>query len=133
MLTKCCKTLLTLALMMSVTVPEVSMSIRTQEQWDQYTKDAHEYRESYRKLRDNNKDFVQMSLSEIFRDKQVYQLAKAASECELSKIQKLLEQGVDINAKGLNGLTPLLAGLNCYKAFVYMLEHGADPNAVFFL
>lgn len=132
LITRQFKTALALILVVAFTLPEIVLSKRTKEQWDQYYKDAHEYRESYRKFRDNNKGFAQMSLSEIFEDKDVCKLAKAASKCQLDKIEKLLDQGTDINAKGLNGITPLTAGLNCYKAFLYMLERGANPNAVFY-
>lgn len=110
-------------------LPEIGMSKRSDKQWDIYYRDALEHRLKVQSIRDSQKGFLQMSLKELFKDKQARELAKAASKCKLKQMQKMLDQGVDINTEGTNGATPLLPAFNCYKAFKFLLERGANPNA----
>jgi ankyrin repeat protein len=74
-----------------------------------------------------------MSLDTLFSDPQVRALAKAAAAGNISKIDKLVEQGVDVNARGKNGGTPLFWALKHenIKGFSKRLILGADPNVLY--
>jgi len=72
-----------------------------------------------------------MSLETMFPDSRVRALAKAAGRGQIGKIDKLVDQGVNVNARGTGGATPLFWALRNVKGFRRLLELGADPNAVF--
>lgn len=72
-----------------------------------------------------------MSLKTMFPNHQVQALAKAAGKGDVKKIDKLVAEGVDVNARGTQGATPLYWALHSYKGFKRLLELGADPNVVF--
>jgi ankyrin repeat protein len=65
-----------------------------------------------------------------FMDEQLADLAAAAAAGRTAKMQKLLDQGVDINARGEGGMTVLCWALlrNSKPGFLFLLEHGANPN-----
>lgn len=67
----------------------------------------------------------------MFSDPEVAKLAKAAARGDVSTIDKLVDAGVDVNAKGEDGMTPLIFAYrkNSKKGFLRLLERGADPNA----
>jgi uncharacterized protein len=66
----------------------------------------------------------------LFEDSRVVALAEAAERGDLQKIDALLAQGVDVNTKGKDGITPLAwAMIARNKAgFQRLLQKGADPN-----
>ncbi len=72
-----------------------------------------------------------MSLEIMFPDPQVRALAKAAGRGRIRKIDELFGRGVDVNARGTSGATPLFWAMKNAKGFRRLLELGADPNAVF--
>lgn len=65
-----------------------------------------------------------------FKNPDVRSLANAAKREDISAIDKLVAKGVDVNARGAYGVTPLLFAIERKKkaAFKRLLEHGADPN-----
>lgn len=74
-----------------------------------------------------------MSLETMFPDPQVRALAKASGKGDLNKIEALVQQGVDVDARGFRNATPLFWAMreSNIKGFKKLLEFGADPNVVF--
>src|SRR5262245_9531972 len=72
-----------------------------------------------------------MSLETMFPDERVRELARAAGRGDLSRIDELVAEGVDVNARGTSNAVPLYRALRSYRGFVHLLELGADPNVVF--
>lgn len=74
-----------------------------------------------------------MSLETMFKDLKVRALAKAAGNGRIKTVEKLVSQGVDVNARGKKGVTPLFYSLrnSNLKGFNKLLELGADPNIIF--
>ena len=70
---------------------------------------------------------------EYFTDPQIVALCKAIEKEDIPEIDRLVAEGADVNARGKDGMTPLLwaypAGEN---ALEQILEHGADPNTQYF-
>jgi ankyrin repeat protein len=81
--------------------------------------------------RDRETVVSMMSLRTMFPDESVRALARAAGNGNLSRIDELIEAGVDINARGTSGATPLYWALRNRSGFEHLLERGADPNVVF--
>ncbi len=54
-----------------------------------------------------------MSISEVFSDPKAAKLAKAACGGDTSRIATLIAEGVDVNAKGQDGIVPLFYALKC--------------------
>lgn len=73
-----------------------------------------------------------MSLETMFPDERVRALAKAAGKGRLKTIDKLIAEGVDVNAQGKGNATPLFWALrnSSKKGFEKLLTLGADPNAL---
>jgi ankyrin repeat protein len=63
---------------------------------------------------------------------QVGKLADAAGRGDTKEMQRLVSQGVLVNGVGQRAMTPLLwaLGKRNMTGFVWLLEHGADPNLV---
>jgi ankyrin repeat protein len=72
-----------------------------------------------------------MSLETMFPDLQMRALAKAAGDGNIRKIEQLVKEGVSVNARGTQGVTPLYWARRNYKGFKRLLELGADPNVVY--
>lgn len=70
------------------------------------------------------------SADEFFSDPRVAGLAEAAARGNTRRVEELLKDGVDINTKGKDGMTPLLfTMLELGKTgYQQLLERGADPN-----
>jgi ankyrin repeat protein len=68
--------------------------------------------------------------SEMFPDATVRALAEAAERGDVRGIDRLLKQGVDVNATGRFGVTPLWWAIRTHNraSFAYLLAHGAQPN-----
>jgi ankyrin repeat protein len=71
-----------------------------------------------------------MAPSDYFVDKGVVALSEAAASGRSDVVTKLLAQGVNVNARGKDGMTlVILALLNQDKrGFECLLQHGAEPN-----
>lgn len=67
---------------------------------------------------------------DYFEDPQLVALCKAIEANDLSTVERLLSAGVDVNARGIANVTPLLWAFpgNHIERFRLLLEHGADPN-----
>ena len=70
--------------------------------------------------------------SDFYSDKKVIDLIFAAANGNIKRVDKLVADGVDVNAVGKDSYTPLLAALTKKnkKGVLRLLEHGADPNIV---
>ena len=77
-----------------------------------------------------NDGIAKMKADDFFPSAPVVALAEAAARSRVEEINKLLDQEVDANAAGKDGMTPLLwALLNDSKVgFRSLLQHGAKPN-----
>ena len=75
----------------------------------------------------------QMSLRALFPDSETRTLAAVAGRGRVQQIETLVAQGVDINARGSRGATPLYWPLRRgnVAGFKELLEQGADPNAIY--
>lgn len=85
------------------------------------------------KRRQGQELIIHMPLKTMFPNPQDRALAEAAGKGRLTKLEELVKQGVDVNARGTNGATPLFWALrrSNLKGFTRLLELGADPNLVF--
>jgi ankyrin repeat protein len=72
----------------------------------------------------------QMKVSNVFENKYVQELIKAAEKGDLNEVNSLQAVGVDINTQGKEGVTPLLWLLlqQDKRGFETLLKAGADPN-----
>ena len=72
------------------------------------------------------------SAADYFEDPQVVALCNAIEANDVHEIDRLVDAGADVNAKGKGNMTPLLWAFpdNKLKRFTRLLEHGADPNVV---
>lgn len=70
------------------------------------------------------------SAEELFRNKKVLALVKAAESGDIKTIDRLVQEGVDVNSRGKSGATPLLRALvsRNKEGFKALLKHGADPD-----
>ncbi len=85
------------------------------------------------------RESVGLSLNKLFRHADNYfdreediALVKAVAKGNPDKIEKCIQNGGNVNAVGREGFTPLLWAhtKSSKKGFVYLLQHGADPNLV---
>ncbi|UXK08876.1 hypothetical protein N5094_01105 [Shewanella putrefaciens] len=67
---------------------------------------------------------------EFFNEPNVIELALAALNNNEKKVEELMQQGIDINYQGKDGMTPLLwvLGQQNKQGFNLLLRLGADPN-----
>ena len=67
---------------------------------------------------------------EVFSDEDVIALAIAAQEGNIEELNRLSEQGIDVNAVGRGKITPLLCAFSTSNKAGYtrLLELGASPN-----
>ena len=68
--------------------------------------------------------------SEFFTDVKVRALAEGAEDGHVRGMEQLLKRGVEINATGRFGVTPLWWAIRTRNkiGFAYLLAHGARPN-----
>ncbi|WP_158521207.1 ankyrin repeat domain-containing protein [Fuerstiella marisgermanici] len=71
--------------------------------------------------------------SDYFEDPQVIALCEAIEENDIAEIDRLIEAGADVNAKGKGNMTPLLWAFpdNQIKRFKHLIKRGANPNVIF--
>lgn len=74
--------------------------------------------------------FGGLTAREAFPDKQVGALVEAASRGDLNKVDALIREGADVNAAGVQGISPLIWALAARnkRAAEHLLKAGADPN-----
>ena len=74
--------------------------------------------------------FAGRTAQEAFRDDGVVNLLKAVIKSDAIEAKRLIDSGVNVNALGLDGVTPLIwmQGVNDLNAMKLLLELGADPN-----
>ena len=74
-----------------------------------------------------------MSLRTMFPDERVRALANAAGRGRIEQIEQLVAQGIDVNARGTSGATPLYLPIRQgnVTGFKKLLELGADPNVIY--
>lgn len=75
-------------------------------------------------------DDANTHVKEYFSDPQVRALVISADDGDVKKMDQLIAAGVDVNARGKEGITPLIWTIYHHKIKGYqaLLEHGADPN-----
>ena len=76
------------------------------------------------------KDILLEHTGEYFSDKQVMSLARAGASGDSDMVAKLVSDGVDVNARGTDGMTPVIWALLALneRGFECLLQHGANPN-----
>lgn len=74
---------------------------------------------------------VYMSLKTMFPDRRVRALAEAAGNGDIQEVEKLVAQGVDVNSRGMQNVTPLFWAMKDINGFEKLLSLGADPNILF--
>jgi uncharacterized protein len=67
---------------------------------------------------------------DFFKDPKVVALCLAAGKGDVETVDRLVTDRVDVNARGKDGMTPLLWAMwaKSKRGFLCLLEHGADPN-----
>jgi len=69
---------------------------------------------------------------DYFDDPAEIALCKAISRSEIAEIDRLISGGVDVNKKGVGGMTFLFWAYPAGEAsFKRILEHGGDPNVIY--
>ena len=69
----------------------------------------------------------------FFNDPQVIQLCDAIFRGDVDEMEALIEDGVDVNAKGEGGMNPLYWAFHLNRdprPFSCLMKHGADPNVI---
>ena len=69
----------------------------------------------------------------FFDDPQVIQLCDAIFRGDVDEMEALIEDGVDVNAKGAGGMNPLYWAFHLDtdpRPFSCLMKHGADPNVI---
>lgn len=71
-----------------------------------------------------------MTPFDLFSDSKVIELVVAAERGDKEKINSLADSGVDVNAKGRYGVTPLTRSLQAgnQEGYLALLKRGANPN-----
>lgn len=71
-----------------------------------------------------------LRLSEVFSDVRVRRLCIAAKVGDIKKIDRLLNDGVDVNTAGYHGITPLCWAVwsGSLSGAEHLLKRGASPN-----
>ncbi|WP_413110351.1 ankyrin repeat domain-containing protein [Thaumasiovibrio sp. DFM-14] len=72
-----------------------------------------------------------MTLDTMFPDKRVRELAESAARGNITHVNRLLAEGVDINYRGTSDATVLFWAMKDKNSFEHLLSKGADPNVAF--
>jgi hypothetical protein len=69
---------------------------------------------------------------DYFTDPKVVALCRAIEANDLAEMERLVQEGADVNAQGKDKMTPLLWAFpdNHLPRFKWLLERGANPNVV---
>lgn len=79
----------------------------------------------------SKKVLIHMDIKTMFPSEDLRKLAEAAGKGKTSVIDKLINEGVDVNARGTENATALFWSMRNERGFNYLLAKGADPNVVF--
>jgi ankyrin repeat protein len=73
-----------------------------------------------------------MNTKDLFDTTIQIDLADAAAKGDTNKLKLLIASGADVNCQGHRGMKPLFWALinQNFRGFKFLLDHGADPNAV---
>ncbi len=95
-------------------------------EWDKAWEEAKVRVRTYYGLSESGGSLV----SKYFTDPEAASLAEAVASGDTAKIDRMLERGIDLNATGRGGVTPLFWALVKHnkKSFDDLLVHGANPN-----
>ena len=69
----------------------------------------------------------------FFDDPQVVELCEAIFAGDIERMEQLIDEGVDVNAKGECGMNPLYWAFHLHtdpRPFGCLIKHGADPNII---
>ena len=68
--------------------------------------------------------------ADYFTDPKVIALCRAIEANDLAEMERLVQAGADVNARGKGNMNPLVWAFpdNHLPRFKWLLEHGADPN-----
>lgn len=74
-----------------------------------------------------------MSLEQLFPDRRLRALARAAGAGDTDEVDRLVREGVDVNGRGRSGGTPMFWAMKRgnLAGFRKLAELGADPNSIF--
>lgn len=79
----------------------------------------------------SNKVLIHMDIKTLFPSEDLRKLADAAGKGKTLVIDRLINEGVDVNARGTENATALFWSMRNERGFNYLLAKGADPNVVF--
>jgi hypothetical protein len=72
---------------------------------------------------------AELVIHDHFTDPKVIELCEAIQRADVAAVEQIINDGVDINARGKGDVTPLFWSLySSIDVFNLLLEHGADPN-----
>lgn len=77
------------------------------------------------------KVLIHMDIETMFPSLKLRELAKAAGKGNISRINELIDEGVDVNSRGTENVTALFWSMRNERGFNHLLAKGADPNVVF--
>jgi len=106
-------------------------TMSTTEQTPYIDWDGLESAEEAARIRTSKTVLAYMTLETMFPDEKVRALASAAGKGQIAKIERLVAEGVDVNARGTQNATPLFWAMANLSGFTKLLELGANPNIVY--
>ena len=73
---------------------------------------------------------TEASAENVFHERELVQLARAACEGDVAEIKRAVLNGADVNGRGNEQVTPLVWALKCrnLNGVTALLASGADPN-----
>lgn len=74
---------------------------------------------------------IYMDAEDLYLDTNLFRLAKAAENNDVSLIDEIISSGVDVNERGEQNVTVLFWAMRNLSAFEYLLDKGANPNIIF--
>lgn len=80
----------------------------------------------------NHQPLIYMGLDDLFPDESSRRLAAAAGSGNIKRISEIVRSGIDVNAQGARGATPLFWALRSTNlaGYRHLLLQGGNPNLV---
>jgi ankyrin repeat protein len=71
-----------------------------------------------------------LEIGRVFEDSSVRKLARAGAHGDIGEVERLIREGVNVNATGENGITPLCWAVSSgsFAGVEALVKHGANPN-----